>query len=160
MPDEDALQTTLPHEQRRKREVGGVPAQDADDGDRAAKARGLERLLERPEPTADVLLRQGPIGTVNDIEPGYTLYAGSGPLATVRGMLPGATDFGKRFAGFIYAEGLKGAPDEVRLQSNVDDEFKAQKHQLAMYQYMRDNKQMLANNTLRSTIDKRVRPAP
>jgi hypothetical protein len=28
-------------------------------------------------------------------------------------MLPGATDFGKRFAGFIYAEGLSGASDEL-----------------------------------------------
>jgi hypothetical protein len=76
-------------------------------------AFGRRGIFERPEPTADVLLRQGPIGTVDDIEPGYTLYAGSGPLATVKGMLPGATDFGKKFAGFIYAEGVKGAPDEL-----------------------------------------------
>ena len=76
-------------------------------------ALGRRGIFERPEPAEDVLLRQGPLGTVADIQPGYTLYAGNGPLATVRGMLPGATDYGKRFAGFIYAEGLKGAADEL-----------------------------------------------
>lgn len=76
-------------------------------------AIGRRAIFDRPEPTADVLLRQGPLGTLDDIQPGYTLYAGNGPLGTVRGMLPGATDFGKRFAGFIYAEGLRGAPNEM-----------------------------------------------
>lgn len=76
-------------------------------------AIGNRGIFERPEPVQAELLRQGPVGTVADIQPGYTLYAGNGALATVKGMLPGATDFGKRFAGFIYAEGLKGAPDEL-----------------------------------------------
>jgi hypothetical protein len=76
-------------------------------------AIGGRSIFDRPEPTEDLLVRQGELGTVADIQPGYTLYAGNGELATVRGMLPGATDFGKRFAGFIYAEGLRGASDEL-----------------------------------------------
>ncbi len=76
-------------------------------------AIGRRAIFDRPETGEAEMIRQGPIGTVADIQPGYTLYAGNGPLATVKGMLPGATDFGKRFAGFIYAEGLKGAPNEL-----------------------------------------------
>lgn len=76
-------------------------------------AVGRRGIFERPEPADDELVRQGPLGSVDDIQPGYTLYAGNGELATVRGMLPGATDFGKRFSGFIYAEGLRGASSEL-----------------------------------------------
>lgn len=76
-------------------------------------AIGRRGIFERPEPGEEESIRQGPLGTLADIQPGYTLYAGNGELARVRGMLPGATDFGKRFAGFIYAEGLRGASDEL-----------------------------------------------
>jgi hypothetical protein len=76
-------------------------------------AIGKRGIFDAPAPTEDALVRQGPLGTVADIEPGFTLYAGNGRLATVKGMLPGATDFGKRFQGFIYAEGLSGASSEL-----------------------------------------------
>lgn len=76
-------------------------------------AIGKRAIFDRPDGIRDELVRKGPIGTVADIQPGYTLYAGNGELATVRGLLPGSTDFGKRFAGFIYAEGLWGAASEL-----------------------------------------------
>ena len=76
-------------------------------------AIGSRGIFDRARPTEDALVRQGMLGTIADIQPGYTVYAGSGPLGTVKGMLPGATDFGKRFAGFMYVEGMKGASDEL-----------------------------------------------
>lgn len=76
-------------------------------------AVGKHGIFDPPPPPADALIRQGAVGTIADIEDGYTLYADNGELAVVRGMLPGATDFGKRFNGFIYANGRFGAPSEL-----------------------------------------------
>lgn len=76
-------------------------------------AIGKRGIFDEPLPAVDALARRGPRGTVADIEEGFTLYADNGALAIVRGMLPSATDYGKRFQGFIYANGLFGASDEL-----------------------------------------------
>ena len=76
-------------------------------------AIGKRPFFAEPLPPVDVLARTGAAGTVNDIGPGYTLYAQSGALATVEGVLPGAMDVGKRFAGFFYARGQYGASEEL-----------------------------------------------
>lgn len=64
-------------------------------------------------PPVDESVRTGQPGTVADISEGYTLYAQNGVLARAIGLLPGGEDYGKRFAGFIYAEGLKGASKQL-----------------------------------------------
>ena len=74
---------------------------------------GDRPFFEEPLPPVDVRARSGPLGTIADIGPGYTLYAQNGALAKVNGVLPGGTDYGKRFAGFFYAEGLFGASSEL-----------------------------------------------
>lgn len=76
-------------------------------------AIGSRPFFSEPLPPVDQLARTGQPGTVNDIGPGYTLYAQSGALAVVDGVLPGAVDFGKRFAGFLYAHGLYGASEDL-----------------------------------------------
>ena len=76
-------------------------------------AIGNRAFFEEPLPPIDVRARSGPLGTVSDIRPGYTLYAQNGALAKAHGLLPGSTDYGKRFAGFIYAEGVHGASPEL-----------------------------------------------
>ncbi|HYH11577.1 MAG TPA: hypothetical protein VD789_04400, partial [Thermomicrobiales bacterium] len=76
-------------------------------------AVGRRPIFEEPLPQADLAVRQGPRGTVDDIEEGFTLYADNGELALVRGLLPGSVDAGKQFRGFIYAKGLHGASDEL-----------------------------------------------
>jgi hypothetical protein len=76
-------------------------------------AIGKRPFFQDPLPPVDVLARTGALGTVKDIEPGYTLYAQSGALATVEGVLPGSDDWGKRFAGFMYAHGMRGASSEL-----------------------------------------------
>lgn len=74
---------------------------------------GDRPFFEAPLPPIEVRARSGEPGTVADIAPGFTLYAQSGALATVNGILPGGSDYGKRFAGFFYAEGLYGASPEL-----------------------------------------------
>ncbi len=74
---------------------------------------GDRPFFEEPLPPVEARARAGAPGQVADIEPGYTLYAQSGKLAEVVGVLPGATDFGKRFAGFLYGKGAYGASDEL-----------------------------------------------
>ena len=76
-------------------------------------AIGNRAIFEEPLPAVEVRARAGASGTVADITDGYTLYADNGALAEVRGLLPGATDYGKRFQGFIYARGLSGASSEL-----------------------------------------------
>jgi hypothetical protein len=73
-----------------------------------------DRPMFAPEPPpVDVTLRSGPLGTTADISEGYTLYARNGALARVLGIVPGSEEFGRRFQGFIYAEGLHGASSEL-----------------------------------------------
>jgi hypothetical protein len=75
---------------------------------------GGDRAFFDPlRPPLDEQIRQGPRGTIADIQPGFTHYAQSGPLAKVLGTLPGGVDYGKRFAGFFYATGLYGASKEL-----------------------------------------------
>ena len=74
---------------------------------------GSQPFFQPALPPVTERARIGQPGTVRDIGPGYTLYAQSGALAEVIGVLPGATDFGKKFAGFFYAEGLSGASPEL-----------------------------------------------
>src|SRR5680860_610579 len=74
---------------------------------------GNRPFFEEPLPPVDARARTGDPGTVEDIGPGYILYAQSGALAEVIGILPGATDFGKRFAGFFYSKGMFGASEEL-----------------------------------------------
>jgi hypothetical protein len=64
-------------------------------------------------PPVEVRARNGPLGAVDDIKPGDALYAQSGQLAKVIGMLPGGDEFGQRYRGYIYAEGVFGATDEL-----------------------------------------------
>lgn len=74
---------------------------------------GHREFFQEPLPPISATARSGPEGTVDDITDGYTLYATNGALATAKGLLPGANDYGRRFAGFIYAHGLHGASDEL-----------------------------------------------
>lgn len=64
-------------------------------------------------PPVNASVVRGTPGTVADIHAGYTLYAQSGALATVIGLLPGGSDYGKRFSGFMYAEGVGHAAREL-----------------------------------------------
>lgn len=61
----------------------------------------------------DASAMRGEPGTIAGISSGYTLYAQSGPLARVVGVLPGGKDYGKRFSGFLYAEGIGRAAKEM-----------------------------------------------
>jgi hypothetical protein len=76
-------------------------------------AIGSRPFFEEPLPAVRTNARTGQPGTVADIAEGYTLYAQSGALAVVHGVLPGGSDYGKRFAGFLYAEGLSGASKQL-----------------------------------------------
>lgn len=76
-------------------------------------AIGSEPMFAPEPPPIDVRLRQGERGTLEDIQTGYTLYARSGALAKVIGIVPGTEEFGRRYQGFIYAQGLYGASDEL-----------------------------------------------
>jgi hypothetical protein len=64
-------------------------------------------------PPVDVMLRSGTPGTTADISEGYTLYARNGALAKVLGTVAGSEEFGRRFQGYLYAEGLHGASSEL-----------------------------------------------
>jgi hypothetical protein len=57
--------------------------------------------------------RTGEKGGVRDIAEGYTLYARSGEFAKVIGVLPGGTESGRSFRGYIYAQGVRGASNEL-----------------------------------------------
>lgn len=64
-------------------------------------------------PPVDPRVKYGALGTVSDITEGYTLYAASGALAIVRGVLPGGVDYGRKFSGMLYAQGVKSASKEI-----------------------------------------------
>jgi len=74
---------------------------------------GHRPFFDPPLPPVDAAARNGPAGTVADLAEGYVLYARNGALARVIGLVPGAEEFGRRFSGFIYAQGLHGASDEL-----------------------------------------------
>lgn len=64
-------------------------------------------------PRVDSLARSGEPGTVADVAPGYAVYASNGQMGHVIDMLPGGTDYGKRFAGFMFVEGNRGVSDQL-----------------------------------------------
>jgi len=75
-----------------------------------------KRPFFAPEPPKTFMpdaRRRGPAGTLDDIHEGDTLYARSGPLARVIGVLPGDQEYGRRRRGYLWAEGLYGASDEL-----------------------------------------------
>jgi hypothetical protein len=76
-------------------------------------AVGDRPMFAPPLPPVEVQTRNGPLGTVEDIKPGDAIYAQSGQLAKVIGMLPGGEEYGQRYKGYIYAEGVFGATDEL-----------------------------------------------
>lgn len=76
-------------------------------------AIGDSGIWEGDLPPVDVTATMGPVGTKADLAPGYTLYARSGALAHVNGILPGGIDYGRRFSGMLYAEGVKSASKEL-----------------------------------------------
>jgi hypothetical protein len=76
-------------------------------------AIGKEPFLTPPPPPPDIALRRGPVGTVDDIQPGYLLFARNGALARVLGKVPGSNEYGRRFSGYLYAQGVYGASDEL-----------------------------------------------
>jgi hypothetical protein len=76
-------------------------------------ALGHRAMFEPPLPPVEVAARNGPLGTPSDIKPGDAVYAQSGQLARVIGLLPGGEEWGQRYKGYIYAEGVFGATDEL-----------------------------------------------
>lgn len=76
-------------------------------------AIGTRPFFGQSLPKVDTQARSGKPGTVADITAGYTVYASNGTLGRVIDMLPGGSDYGKTFAGFIYAQGERGASDQL-----------------------------------------------
>lgn len=76
-------------------------------------AVGSSPLWADELPKVDATKIRGELGTVDDIQAGFTVYAQSGAIARVLGLLPGGTDYGKRFSGFMYAEGVGYASKEL-----------------------------------------------
>jgi hypothetical protein len=76
-------------------------------------AIGSRPLWADELPPVNVTALRGTPGTVADIQAGYTLYAQSGAIGRVLGLLPGGSDYGKRFSGFLYAEGVGHASREL-----------------------------------------------
>lgn len=75
---------------------------------------GSRPLLAPPLPPVDELARRGPVGTVKDIQAGYTLYARNGALGKVIEVLPQVQeDYGHLRQGLIYTQGVFGANDEM-----------------------------------------------
>jgi hypothetical protein len=76
-------------------------------------AIGNEPMFAPELPPVDIAARNGPLGTVDDIAPGYVLYARSGALAQVIDVLKGVEEYGRVRSGLIYAQGMHGASDEL-----------------------------------------------
>jgi hypothetical protein len=76
-------------------------------------AIGKKPMLEPLPGPIDNSMRNGPSGTIADIAPGYLLYARSGALAQVVDVLKGVEEHGRVRSGLIYAQGVKGASDEL-----------------------------------------------
>ncbi len=97
----------------------------------ASRPRRADSVLDRelvignrpffapPLPPIDVAARNGPLGTVDDIGPGFMLYARSGALARVVGVIPGGEEFGRRYRAYLYAQGVHGASDELWIPSEA-----------------------------------------
>jgi hypothetical protein len=77
-------------------------------------AIGKRPILADPLPPVDVLARRGPLGSTDDITAGYVLYARNGQLGIARELLRDVpAEVGYLRKGFIYAQGVHGANDEM-----------------------------------------------
>ena len=77
-------------------------------------AIGSRPMLSDPLPPVDVLARRGAIGTIDDIKPGFALYARNGQLGVARELLRDVpSEVGYLRKGFVYAQGVHGANDEM-----------------------------------------------
>lgn len=74
---------------------------------------GRKPMFAPPAQPIDASARTGGKGTIQDITEGYTLFARSGEFAMVIGLLPGGTEQGRTFKGYIYAQGIRGATNEL-----------------------------------------------
>jgi hypothetical protein len=75
---------------------------------------GKKPLLAQAMPPVDVAARRGLVGTTGDIVPGYALYARNGQIGIAREVMADVADeFGHHRRGFIYAQGVHGANDEM-----------------------------------------------
>ena len=75
---------------------------------------GKRPLLAQAKPPVDVAARRGLIGATGDIVPGYALYARNGQIGIAREVIADVADeFGHHRRGFIYAQGVHGANDEM-----------------------------------------------
>jgi len=74
---------------------------------------GRKPMFSEPVSPLEARMRAGGKGLLSDITEGYTLYARNGEFARVMGMVPGGTEGGRTFAGYIYAEGVRGASKEL-----------------------------------------------
>ncbi|MCA9834206.1 MAG: hypothetical protein KC435_09685 [Thermomicrobiales bacterium] len=76
-------------------------------------AIGANGIWDGALPPVDPRAKYGEPGSLKDISEGYTVYAASGALAVVNGVLPAGVDYGRRFSGMIYAQGIKSAAKEM-----------------------------------------------
>ena len=77
-------------------------------------AFGKRPMLAEPLPPVDVSARRGALGTIDDIERGYALYARNGQLAVAQDLLKGVPgEVSHLRKGFIYAQGVHGANDQI-----------------------------------------------
>ena len=75
---------------------------------------GKRPLLADPLPPVDMLARRGLPGTVEDLAPGFALYARNGQLGIAREILRGVPGESGQFRqGFVYAQGVFGANDQM-----------------------------------------------
>lgn len=76
-------------------------------------AIGSKPMFAPVLPPVDFAARNGPAGTIADLAPGFVLYARSGALANVVDVLKGVEEHGRVRSGLIYAQGVRGASDEL-----------------------------------------------
>jgi hypothetical protein len=75
---------------------------------------GSRPMLAEALPPVDMMARRGLLGADADITPGYALYARNGQIGIAREVLRDVSDeYGHHRRGFIYAEGVHGANDEM-----------------------------------------------
>ena len=75
---------------------------------------GSRPMLAAPLPPVDLSARRGPVGTVDDIAAGYSLYARNGQIGVARELLRDVQGEASHLRkGFIYAQGVFGANDQM-----------------------------------------------
>jgi hypothetical protein len=77
-------------------------------------AIGKRPMLAEPLPPVDILARRGLPGSIEDVAPGYALYARNGQIGTVREVLRDVPAEVRHLRkGFLYAQGVHGANDQM-----------------------------------------------